>query len=136
MVQPWVTFGTAFQSPKAIHYIAIGIEFDERWRLLRNFPFLVCHVIAINDEDVVLCVHAYAADLSNCPFVRQRLWPVGIDGESRTVGLRLRATDDSHGDYQAYAKPSLSETPYLFLHLPPTTGRRRGEKNARQELLT
>jgi hypothetical protein len=78
-----------FPIAKAIHYIAVGIEFNVRWRLLRNFPFLVCHVIAINDEDVILCVHAYTADLSDYPFLRQRLWPVGIDNEFRTAALCL-----------------------------------------------
>ena len=30
---------------EAIHYIAVGIEFNVRWRLLRNFPLpcLSCH---------------------------------------------------------------------------------------------
>jgi hypothetical protein len=59
---------------EAIHYIAFGIEFNVRWRLPRNFPFLVCvcHVIAINDENVILCVRAYAADLTDYPFSGQR----------------------------------------------------------------
>jgi hypothetical protein len=35
------------QSPTLFTYVAVGIEFNVRWRLLRNFPFLVCHVIAI-----------------------------------------------------------------------------------------
>jgi len=54
-----------FPVAEAIHYIAVGIEFDARRRLLRNFRFLVCHVIPINDENVILCVHAYTADLSD-----------------------------------------------------------------------
>ena len=52
-----------FPVAEAIHHIAVGIEFDVRWRLLRNLRFLVCHVIPINDENVILCVHAYTADL-------------------------------------------------------------------------
>jgi hypothetical protein len=107
-----------FPIAKAIHYIAVGIEFNVRWRLLRNLPFLVCHVIAINDEDVILCVHAYTADLSDYPFSRQRLWPVGIDNEFRTAALRLRAADYSQGGHEAYAKPNLSETPISFFILP------------------
>ena len=59
-----------FPVAKAIHYIAVRIEFDVRWRLLRNFRFLVCHVIPINDENVILCVHAYTADLSDYPVFR------------------------------------------------------------------
>ena len=105
-----------FPVAKAIHYIAVGIEFDVRWRLLRNFPFLVCHVIAINDEDVILCVHAYTADLSDYPFSRQRLWPVRIDNEFRTAALRLCPADYSQGGHEAYAKPSPSEMPYFFVH--------------------
>jgi hypothetical protein len=42
---------------EAIHYVAVGIEFDVRWHLLRNFRFLVRHVIPIDDENVILCVH-------------------------------------------------------------------------------
>jgi hypothetical protein len=82
---------------EAIHHIAVGIEFDVRWRLLRNLRFLVCHVIPINDENVILCVHADTADLSDYPFSRQRLWPIGIDHEYRAMALCLRATDDSEG---------------------------------------
>ena len=37
---------------EAIHYIAIGIEFDERWRLLRKLCFFIRHVVPINDENV------------------------------------------------------------------------------------
>jgi hypothetical protein len=102
-----------FPVAKAIHHIAVGIEFDVRWRLLRDFGFLVRHVIPMNDEDVILCVHAYTADLSDYPFSWQRLWPVGIDNEFRTVGVCLRAAIDSQGDRQDYAKPNLSEQPYL-----------------------
>ena len=107
-----------FRSPvaKAIHYIAVGIEFNVGWRLLCNFRFLVCHVIAINDEDVILCVHAYTADLSDYPFSRQGFWPIGIDNEFHTAVLCLRPADYSQGGDEAYAKPSLSETPYLVLH--------------------
>jgi hypothetical protein len=81
-----------FPVAKAIHYIAVGIEFDIGWRLLRNFRFLVRHVIPINDENVILCVHAYTAHLSDYPVFRQRLWPVGIDHEFRATALRLYAT--------------------------------------------
>src|ERR1700690_3986115 len=105
-----------FPIAKAVHHIAVGIEFDIRRRLLRNFRFLVCHVIAINDENVILCIHAYTAHLTDYPFSRQRLWPVGIDNEFRTAALRLRPADYSHGDHDAYAKPNLSETSYFFLH--------------------
>ena len=59
-----------FPVTEAIHHIAFGIEFNVGWRLLCNFPFFVCHVIAINDEDVILYVHAYTADLSDYPFSR------------------------------------------------------------------
>ena len=106
-----------FPVAKAIHHIAVGIEFNVRWRLLRNFPFLVGHVIAINDEDVILCVHAYTADLSDYPFLRQRLWPVGIDNEFRTAALRLPPADYSQGGHEAYAKPNLSESLHSFFHL-------------------
>src|SRR5271167_865938 len=78
--------------------------------------FLVCHVIAINDEDVIFGVHAHTADLSDYPFSRQRLWPVGIDNKFRTAVPCLRPTDYSQGSHEAYAKPNLSETPYFFLH--------------------
>jgi len=105
-----------FPVAEAIHHIAFGIEFNVGWRLLCNFPFLVCHVIAINDENVILCVHAYTADLSDYPFSRQRLWPIGIDDKFRTAALRLRPADYSKGDHDAYAKPNLSETSYFFLH--------------------
>jgi hypothetical protein len=53
--------GNGFPIAKAIHYIAVGIEFKVRGRLLRNFPFLVGHIIAINDEDVTLRVHGCEA---------------------------------------------------------------------------
>src|ERR1022692_4191528 len=105
-----------FPVAKAIHHIAVGIEFNVGWRLLCNFRFLVRHVITIDDEDVILCVHAYTADLSDYPFFWQRLWPVRIDNELRTAALRLRPADYSQGCHQAYAKPNLSETPYFFLH--------------------
>ena len=117
MVQPWVIFGTTFQIAKAVHYFAVGIEFNIRWRLLCNLRFLVCHVIAINDEDVILCVHAYTADLSDYPFSRQRLRPVGIDNIFCSAVLCLSPADYSQGDDEAYAKPNLSETPYLPLHV-------------------
>ena len=93
-----------------------SMAFNIRWRLLRNLPFLVCHVIAINDEDVILCVHAYTADLSDYPFSRQRLWPVGSDNKFGTAVLCLRRADYSQSSHEAYAKPNPSETPHLFLH--------------------
>jgi hypothetical protein len=105
-----------FPVAKAIHHVAVGIEFNVGWRLLCNFRFLVCHVIAINDKDVILCVHAYTADLSDYPFVRQRFWPVRVDNEFRTSALHLRPADDYQGGHEACAKPGLSETPCFFLH--------------------
>ena len=90
-----------FPVAKAIHHIAVGIEFDVRWRLLRNLRFLVCHVIPINDENVILCVHTYTTDLSDYPFFRQWLWPAGIDHVFRPTVLRLHATDDSQGGQEA-----------------------------------
>jgi hypothetical protein len=59
-----------FPVAEAIHYIAVGIEFNVRRRLLRNFLFLVRHVIAIDDENVILSVHANTAHLPDYPFVR------------------------------------------------------------------
>src|ERR1700723_3793244 len=100
-----------FPIAKAIHHIAVGMEFDVRRRLARNFPFLVCHVIAINDEDVILCVHAYTANLSDYPFSRQRFWPIGIDDEFHTAVLCLRQAGYSQDGHEAYAKPNLSEMP-------------------------
>jgi hypothetical protein len=40
-----------FPIAKAIHYIAVRIKLNVRWCLLRNFAVLVCHVIAIDDEE-------------------------------------------------------------------------------------
>src|SRR5271165_6566788 len=97
MKQPWVIFGTTFQSPKLFTTLPSGSN-------------------SINDGDVILCVNAHSADLPDYPFFRQRLWPAGINYEFRTVAVCLRTTDDSHCDHQAYAKPNLSETPYFFLH--------------------
>jgi hypothetical protein len=94
---------------EAIHNIAVGIEFDVRWRLLCNFRLLACHVIPINDENVILCVHAYTAYLSGYPFFKQRLWPAGIDYEFRATALCLHAAHDSQGGHEAYAKPNLIE---------------------------
>src|SRR5208282_4950843 len=105
-----------FPVTEAIHYTAVRIEFNVRWRLLCNFRFLVCHVIAINNEDVILCVHAHTADLSDYPFARQRLGPVGIDNESRTAVMFPRPADYSQGGEEAYAKPSFSETRRFSLH--------------------
>ena len=90
-----------FPVAKAIHYVAVGIEFDVRWRLLCNFRFLVRHIIPINDENVILCVHTYAAHLPVYPVFRQRLWPAGIDHEFRATVLRLHATDSSQGGHEA-----------------------------------
>src|SRR5580698_7800416 len=86
-----------FRVTEAIHYIAVGIEFHEQWRLLRNLCFLVRHVIPINNENVILSVHTYTAHLSVYPVVSQRLWPAGIDYELRATVLRLRARDASQG---------------------------------------
>jgi hypothetical protein len=38
-----------FPVAETVHHIAVGIEFDVRRSLLRNFRFLVCDVIPIND---------------------------------------------------------------------------------------
>jgi hypothetical protein len=108
--------GNDFPIAEGIQHIAVGIEFNVRWRLLRYFRFLVCHVIAINDEDVILRVHAHTADLSDYPFSRQRLGPVGIDNESRTAVMFPRPADYSQGGDEAYAKPSFSETRRFSLH--------------------
>src|SRR6202021_1119816 len=86
---------------EAIHYVAVGIEFDVRRGLLHNFRFLVRHIIPIDDENVVLRVHAYTAHLSDYPIFRQRLWPVGIDHEFRTTALRLYRTANSQSSRQA-----------------------------------
>ena len=86
---------------EAIHHISVGIEFDVRWRLLRDLRFFVCHVTPINDEHVILRVHTYAADLSDYPSSWQRLRPVGIDRVFRPPALRLNLTDDSEGDHEA-----------------------------------
>jgi hypothetical protein len=59
-----------FPVAEAIHHITVGIEFDVRRRLLRNPRFLFSHVIPINDENVILCIHTYTADLSDYPFFR------------------------------------------------------------------
>ena len=58
-------------------------------------------------RSTILCVHAYPAHLSNYPFFRQRLWPVGIDNEFGTAVLCPRPADYSQGDHEAYAKPKL-----------------------------
>src|SRR5208282_2026808 len=105
-----------FPVTEAIHYTAVRIEFNVRWRLLCNFRFLVCHVIAINNEDVILRIHAHAAHLSDYPFFRKRFWPIGIDNEFGTAAQRLRPADASKGDHEAYAKPNLSEAPCFCLH--------------------
>src|SRR6202162_1002392 len=86
-----------FPVAEAIHYVAVGIEFDVRRGLLRNFRFLVRHILPIDDENVILRVHAYTADLSEYPVFRQRLWPAGIDHEFRTTALRLYGTANSQG---------------------------------------
>jgi hypothetical protein len=92
-----------------------------RWRPLRNFPLLVCHVIAINDENVILCARAYTAHLTDYPFSGQPPWPVGIDNEFGTVGVCLRAAIDCQGDRQGCAKPNLSEQAYFFFHFASHT---------------
>jgi hypothetical protein len=74
-----------FSVPEAIYYLAVGIEFDKRWRLLCNFCFLVRDVIPINDEHVILCVHTYTAYLSIYPALRQGPWPARIDYEFRAT---------------------------------------------------
>src|SRR5208282_680983 len=109
-----------FPVAETIHHVPIGTEFNVRWRLLGDFRFLVCHVAAINDENVILCVHAYAAHLSDDPFSRQGFWPIGIDDESCTAGMCLRARTHSENGHKAYTKPNLSEETYSILHLSPS----------------
>jgi hypothetical protein len=69
---------------------------------------------------VILCVHAYAAHLTNYPFFGQRPWPVGIDNEFGTVGVCLRAAIDSQ-DRQGCAKPNLSEQAYFLFRFASHT---------------
>ena len=71
--------------------------------------FLVRHVISIDDENVILCIHTYTAHLSDHPVFRQRLWPVGIDHEFRARAMCLRAADDPEDGREAHANPDLFE---------------------------
>src|SRR5271156_168829 len=101
---------------EAIHHITVGIEFDVRWGLPRNFRFLVRHIVPIDDENVILRVHTYTAHLSNYPIFRQQPRPVGIDDEFRATALRLYATANSQGSQQSQANPKLVEEPQFHFH--------------------
>src|ERR1700677_2514642 len=97
MVQPWVTFGTTFQSPKLFTTLPSGSNSMNGGACCAISASLSVLVIPINNENVILFVHTYAAHLSVYPVVRQRPWPAGIDHELRAMALRLHATEASQG---------------------------------------
>jgi hypothetical protein len=68
MVQPWVVFGTVFRSPKPFTTLRVGIELDERRRLLGDFSLLVRHVVPIDDKHMILAVHVDAAYLAGARY--------------------------------------------------------------------
>ena len=91
------------RSAPRLHEIARGIELENRWRgptaftdgrigVGADFGALVQRgVAAMDDEDVVLRIHANTDGGAEYPVVGERLGPHGVDLELRRLhGLRLR----------------------------------------------
>lgn len=104
-----------FPVAKAIHHIAVGIEFDVRWRLLRDFGFLVRHVIPIN---VILCVHAYTADLSDYP--GNGFGQLGSTTNFALSGCACARQSTPKAIAKTVQNQILANSPISFFILPPT----------------
>ena len=65
---------------------------------------------ALDNEDVILGVDAYAADFSGHPAFRQRLGPIGVHFKPGCAALRLQQSGgrDKSGESQSAAGQSYS----------------------------
>src|SRR5262247_2101892 len=74
-----------FQIAPRVDHSARGIEFDERRSESGRVQIAFVHVLAIQNEDVILRVNADSTKAAKRPPIRQWLWP-------REVSLVLRGT--------------------------------------------
>src|SRR4030095_5212172 len=56
-------------------HIARWIELDERRSQSRGVQIALVHVLAIQNQDVILRVNADSTKAAKCPAIRQCLWP-------------------------------------------------------------
>ena len=60
-------------------HLAGGIELDHQRRKTPGIQFAVQHVLAVEEEHVVLRIDAMAAEPARHPLIGQRLWKCDID---------------------------------------------------------
>src|SRR5579872_4894326 len=97
-VQPRVE---QLQITPGVHHITVRIKLDDRGRELPGVEFPIENILPVQDQHVVLRIHAYSPQSAQNPAIGKRLWPgqVGFEFGRRCLRACRRGSEDcSRGD--------------------------------------
>src|SRR6267143_1370080 len=113
-------FGEEVRISPGIDHIAVAIKFNYRRSLTPGFQLVVRQFAPVQDEHVILSIHAYRPQLPCYPGIRQGLGPIWIHLVLRRVCLRLQwlRTKNPKRDNKCYECYGQDEGAYypLLLH--------------------
>src|SRR5260370_4884625 len=114
-VEAWVEHG---QVAPGINHVARGIKLDDRRSAMPGIQVSVQHVLPIQEQYMVLGIHAYSAEPSEYPAVGERLRPRHVDLVLRRTALRQQRgrTKNSSHDRQCREYPAGANRTCFCLH--------------------